>query len=448
MNSYFQKPIRYFADTFDKNRLSEFHNGNDHKKLFSQTQRSRLVGYLLESTSFGDKDDMGKENLLDERLFSAIYPCHDGPLLTDPKTQKAETDRQKLSKEWASFSQIFKYQPIEAIKDYFGVKVAYYYAWIGFYTVYLVPASIIGILCFFYGCLSTIWFEPIQETCYPKNASMYYMCPLCDKHCPYYLLKEFSCLYAKMTHLFDNDATAFFAVFMSIWSVVYLEYWRRRQYTLSYNWHTMDFYEEEVVRPQYTAGATKFKRNPVTGKDELTMSKRQHLLKVAGATSVALFFIVLVIAALIGVIVYRAVIFAVLLSSGGSIRTNSKIFVTATAAIINLIIINILKLVYNKIAIMMTEWENPRTRSDYEKSFTVKMFWFQFFNTYSSLFYVAFFKNEFFVGWPGHRRRFGKQNYRLEGCSAHGCFLELCVQIVVLMAGQQLLGNVVEIVWP
>lgn len=93
-----------------------------------------------------------------------------------------------------------------------------------------------------------------------------------------------------------------------------------------------------------------------------------------------------------GVIVYRAVIFGVLIASDGSLRRNSKLFVTGTAATINLIVINILKLVYRKLALIMTEWENPRTRSSYEKSFTLKMFWFQFCNMFSSVFYVAFFK--------------------------------------------------------
>ena len=303
-------------------------------------------------------------------------------------------------------------------------------------------------LCFFYGAISNIWFDPVNETCFPKNASLYYMCPLCDKFCSYYLLKDVSCLYAKITHLFDNNATAFFAVFMSIWSVLYLEYWKRRQATLTYQWHTMDFYEEEVVRPQFSAVIKRLKRNPITGKMEPHMSKKEEFLKMAGTFSVVVFFILLVISALIGVIVYRAAIFVLLLSSGGSLRSNSKLFVTGAAACLNLFVINILKLVYNRLAVMMTDWENPRTRSLYEKSFTVKMFWFQFCNTYSSLFYVAFFKNELFVGWPGRYKRFGHQSYRLEGCSIQGCFLELCVQLIILMGGQQLLGNVVEIVFP
>lgn len=449
-NSYFPKEKLYFADLFDKNRRSEFLNGNNKAKLFCQMERTRLVSYVLECTPFGDDkpEQIGKSILIELGILTAAYPCHDGPLLTDFVNQIPNNNRQKLQKEWACFLHIFKYQPISAIKEYFGVKIAFYYAWLGFYTTYLLPAALIGVLCFFYGCLSSIWFEPVEEICYPKNASLYYMCPLCDNICSYYHLKDFSCLYAKVTHFFDNDVTAFYAIFMSIWSVVYLEYWKRQQWTLSYNWHTMDFYEEEVVRPQYSASAKKIRRNPITGKMEPTVSKKEQFFKITGGFSVVVFFITLVIAALVGVIVYRAVIFGVLLSSGGNLRTNSKLFVTGTAACINLVVINVLKLVYKRLALVMTEWENPRTRSLYEKSFTVKMFWFQFCNTYASVFYVAFFKSEFFVGWSGNYQRFGAKEYRLEGCSAQGCFLELCVQLIILMGGQQLLGNFVELLLP
>jgi len=448
--SFFPTTKCYFSDIFDKNRLKEFHNGSKKDKLFTQIERSRLVSFILESTCFTeDESVIGKAELLSTGVFTAAYTLHDGPLLVND-IDKAVNKRQKLSKEWASFKKILKYQPLDAIKDYFGVTIAFYYAWTGFLTMYLVPASIIGVLCFFFAGLSNFWFEPLDEICSPKNASGYYMCPLCDKLCSYYYLKDFSCVYAKVTHLFDNDGTAFFAVFMSIWSVFFLEYWKRQQCTLSYNWNTMDFREEEVVRPQYSAVVKKLKKNPVNDKMEPFMNRKEHCLKISGAFSVVLFFIAMVIAALVGVIVYRAAIFGILLSHGeGSLKENSKIFVTATAAIINLLVINILKVVYNRLAKMMTEWENPRTRTSYEKSFTMKMFWFQFCNTYASVFYVAFFKSEQFTGWPGHYRRFGSGNkYRLEGCSVQGCFLELCVQLVILMGGQQLLGNFVEICWP
>ena len=42
--------------------------------------------------------------------------------------------RYNLFTEWASFRKTFKFQPIDAVRDYYGVKVALYFAWLGFYT--------------------------------------------------------------------------------------------------------------------------------------------------------------------------------------------------------------------------------------------------------------------------------------------------------------------------
>ena len=47
---------------------------------------------------------------------------------------------------------------------------------------------------------------------------------------------------------------------------------------------------------------------------------------------------------------------------------------------------------YRKVAVWLTNLENPRTQTEYEDSFTFKMFSFQFVNYYSSLVYIAFFK--------------------------------------------------------
>jgi len=48
--------------------------------------------------------------------------------------------------------------------------------------------------------------------------------------------------------------------------------------------------------------------------------------------------------------------------------------------------------IYQKIALWLTDMERPRTDSEYENSFTFKMFLFQFINYYATLFYIAFFK--------------------------------------------------------
>ncbi|KOB66466.1 Anoctamin, partial [Operophtera brumata] len=48
--------------------------------------------------------------------------------------------------------------------------------------------------------------------------------------------------------------------------------------------------------------------------------------------------------------------------------------------------------IYAKVAVFLTNIENPRTQTEYEDSYTFKIFFFEFMNFYSSLIYIAFFK--------------------------------------------------------
>lgn len=56
--------------------------------------------------------------------------------------------RHKLYTKWAAVSKWYRYQPLDYIKDYFGVKIGLYFAWLGYYTYMLLLASIVGVACF------------------------------------------------------------------------------------------------------------------------------------------------------------------------------------------------------------------------------------------------------------------------------------------------------------
>lgn len=95
---------------------------------------------------------------------------------------------------------------------------------------------------------------------------------------------------------------------------------------------------------------------------------------------------------------------------------------------------------------MITNFELPRTQTDYENSLTMKMFLFQFVNYYSSCFYIAFFKGKF-VGYPGDPVYWlGK--YRNEECDPGGCLLELTTQLTIIMGGKAIWNNIQEVLLP
>ncbi|KAJ8333893.1 hypothetical protein SKAU_G00412120 [Synaphobranchus kaupii] len=166
--------------------------------------------------------------------------------------------------------------------------------------------------------------------------------------------------------------------------------------------------------------------------------------------------IALICACITGVIAYRLAVYAAFasimkdsptskLQLVGSLIT-PQLATSVTASCINFVIIMILNFMYERVAIWITDMEIPKTHLEYENKLTMKMFLFQFVNYYSSCFYVAFFKGKF-VGHPGdYNYMFGK--LRNEECDPGGCLIELTTQLVIVMVGKQVWGNIQEALVP
>ncbi|KAM7396842.1 hypothetical protein PAMP_019850 [Pampus punctatissimus] len=177
----------------------------------------------------------------------------------------------------------------------------------------------------------------------------------------------------------------------------------------------------------------------------------------SGAT--VLFWISLIIACIIGVIAYRLAVYAAFASLMKDNPTSHlhvvgpyitpQLATSVTASCINFVIIMILNLMYERVAVWITDMEIPKTHLEYENKLTVKMFLFQFVNYYSSCFYVAFFKGKF-VGHPGNiTYMFGQwSKLRNEECDPGGCLIELTTQLVIVMTGKQVWGNIQEALVP
>lgn len=88
----------------------------------------------------------------------------------------------------------------------------------GFYTGWLLPAAIVGLLVFLYGVFTMRYNQLAVEVC--DNPGAFKMCPLCDENigCNYWDLSDI-CGYAKLAYLFDHPGTVFYAVFVSFWGM-------------------------------------------------------------------------------------------------------------------------------------------------------------------------------------------------------------------------------------
>ncbi|KAJ8249851.1 hypothetical protein COCON_G00230670 [Conger conger] len=243
-----QSRIKYLSHSFSRDKL-HLYNIKHKDTFFDNTTRSRIVYEILRRTSCTRScQTMGISTLIAKGVYTSAFPLHDG----DYKSSSEEVqrnDRQVLHDEWARYGAFFKYQPVDLIRKYFGEKIGLYFAWLGVYTQLLIPASVVGIIVFFYGCATVDTNVPSMEMC--DERQNFTMCPLCDRSCDYWHLST-ACSTARASHLFDNPATVFFAIFMSLWAAMFQEHWKRRQISLNYSWDLAGLEEEEEhPRPKY-----------------------------------------------------------------------------------------------------------------------------------------------------------------------------------------------------
>uniref|UniRef100_A0A8C8EXQ8 Anoctamin n=1 Tax=Oncorhynchus tshawytscha TaxID=74940 RepID=A0A8C8EXQ8_ONCTS len=455
------KETEYFTAPFEKDRLEYFYV-KDRDLFFTPSMRSRMAYYILSRAPYevrGNIKKFGVTKLLDGGVYKAAYPLHDCRFNVRSKEEECPNERYLLYNEWAHPKSFYKMQPLDLIRKYYGEKIGIYFAWLGFYTAMLALAAIVGLGCFIYGYTTQETSTWSKEVCDPLIGGNIVMCPQCDKECTYWRLNS-TCESSKVSNklcIFDNYGTLVFAVFMAIWVTVFLEFWKRYQAELEYEWDTVEFLEqEEQPRPEYEAKCNHERINPVTRvRKMLPYTACGRCIRVSLGIGTVLFWIVLILASVVAIIVYRLAIFfsfSTRLQSDLKELEPFKEYVTAqmatsvTASIISFVVIMVLNILYERVAIWITDFELPRTKTDYENSLTLKMFLFQFVNYYSSCFYIAFAKGKV-VGYPGQPvYLLGK--YRNEECDPGGCLIELTTQLTVIMGGKAIWNNIQEVLLP
>ncbi|XP_036815073.1 anoctamin-1 isoform X2 [Oncorhynchus mykiss] len=456
--------VKHLSYMFSREKQHLF-DLSDRDSFFDSKTRASIVFEVLKRTKCTKaKYSMGFTSLLGSGVYTDAYPLHDGDL--DGENVEPN-DRKLLYEEWASYSVFYKYQPIGLVRKYFGEKIGLYFAWLGLYTQMLIPASLVGVIVFLYGCATVDDNIPSMEICHPKNNIT--MCPLCDRACSYWKLKE-ACGTARASHLFDNPATVFFSIFMALWAAMFMEHWKRRQMRLNYEWDLTGFEEEEDhPRAEYELRVMqkslkkehKTQKNPTEIAEETTNKWKQTVqsamagLKLtekekltcrdrlpAYMTNVVMMLLMIGVtfAIVFGVILYRiSTKTALHMSNNPTTRSNVRLTVKTTAAIINLVVILILDEVYGAVARWLTVLEVPKTDKSFEERLIFKTFILKFVNAFTPIIYIAFFRGRL-VGRPGSYL-YVFESYRMEECAHGGCLMELCIQLSITMLGKQLIQN-------
>ncbi|XP_041650613.1 anoctamin-1 [Cheilinus undulatus] len=463
------KTLRY---PFIRDKL-QLYDIKSTETLFDNATRSRIVAEIISRITCRQTcQTTGINSLLAQGVYDSAFPLHDGSF-TRRGEKNQRNDRQILHEEWANYGVMHKYQPVDLIRKYFGEQIGLYFAWLGVYTQLLIPPSVLGIIVFLYGIFTVDTNVPSQETC-DDNLNIT-MCPLCDGVCDYWQLSTV-CSLARASYLFDNGATALFAIFMSLWAACFLEHWKRRQMCLKHTWDVTSLEDEEdrmqeELRPEYEE-ALKEKKAKVRAKskkkmtqaasnvdgetDQMLSSQREpesleiedHLKGYIINVSTLLLLIFVTFSAVVGVAVYRICMLTVWsMNPDHDAKASVRMTVTTTGIVLNMLIVLVLEEVYGAIAVWLTELELPKTKEEFEEKLIFKSFFLKSMNAFAPIFYVAFFKGRF-VGRPGdYIYIFG--DYRMEECAPPGCLIELCIQLSMIMLGKQLIqNNVFEVLVP
>uniref|UniRef100_A0A8C8FKE6 Anoctamin n=1 Tax=Oncorhynchus tshawytscha TaxID=74940 RepID=A0A8C8FKE6_ONCTS len=256
-------------------------------------------------------------------VIQKVFPLHEQRVLS------------QLMKSWVQA--VCEKQPLDDIHDYFGVKIAMYFAWLGFYTTSMLYPAVIGFVLW-------ILTESDQTS------------------------RDICCVV--------------FALFNVVWATLFLERWKRRGAELAYKWGTLDTPNESLEEPRTQFMGVK-RCSPITGCEELYYSPwRRRMFRWLVSLPICILCLCFVFLAML--ICFELQEFVMGIKEVPRLaRFIPKIMLAITVTACDE--------VYRKIACWLNDMENYRLQSAYEKNLIIKMVLFQFVNSYLSLFYIGFY---------------------------------------------------------
>ncbi|XP_026076927.1 anoctamin-8-like isoform X1 [Carassius auratus] len=256
-------------------------------------------------------------------VIQQVFPLHEQRILG------------QLMKSWVQA--VCEKQPLDDICDYFGVKIAMYFAWLGFYTTSMLYPAVIGFV---------LWMltESDQTS------------------------RDICCVV--------------FALFNVVWATLFLERWKRRGAELAYKWGTLDTPSESLEEPRPQFRGVK-RCSPVTGCEEFYYpSWRRRVFRWLVSVPVCILCLCFVFLAMLVCFELQEFVMGIKeLPRVARFIPKIMLAITVTAC----------DEVYRKIACWLNDMENYRLQSAYEKNLIIKMVLFQFVNSYLSLFYIGFY---------------------------------------------------------
>ncbi|XP_067933068.1 anoctamin-7-like [Watersipora subatra] len=452
--------VDYVSAPFTQQKLHLFKN-SEHKDLFFRSSlRSLLTEHILKNLDMrklskvpqfyydhSNEDDDPKNSVLSKKglpylLMKGIYTdsfiLHDESEDNYKESQKYSTNleeeseidreifdtygdpRHVLNITWPY---VHKFQPLWKIRNYFGEEIALYFAWAGLFITTLMIPMIVGLLVFTYGMYCSISHACINTTIDAVVVASQNETTLGTLENVVDALQE---ALANVKEAFDNNASPVYALGMCIWSTIFLELWKRKNAVLAYEWDVNEFENVEPDRPEHFG--TDWRNDPVTKEKILFYPFKYKLMKFAVSLVTFIFMLAVVFSIMISVILYRVFLKVDYCTRIGA--ASCFMVTTVCSSLLNAIAILLLGKFYEVVAVKLTDWENHRTASAYRNALIIKLFAFQFANSYSSLYYIAFFRDETLINIEGGL--FGLGETFSDYC-AGSCMPDLGFQVLTLL---------------
>ncbi|XP_013166639.1 PREDICTED: anoctamin-9-like [Papilio xuthus] len=233
---------------------------------YSSLDRSLIVYMALLNLPFGNRQNyIGLERLIKRNIVIDAYALHDGPYFI-PRDATSINARQILFYNWAGVTNIFTRQPLNLVHEYFGPKVAMYFAFYGLYNLFLVIASIMSLITLYLAIYKNPTYMNVKEEfC---ECEHHIFCLKCGKtltYC-YTLPVKNLCNIFSLNILVDHKYTPHFSAFIILWGIFMTAYWIGREKFLYWVWETPNKdYNRKQTRPEFKFNFDTAPRSRKTG---------------------------------------------------------------------------------------------------------------------------------------------------------------------------------------
>ena len=314
-------------------------------------------------------------------LYRRYEVLHDFIVLHDPREKafvSSEWDIKRIftRRYWArTLMEFFSesksdYRPLSSVSSYFGPKIAFYLAYLGFYTNWLVGPAVAGVVVF------GLEFIPSEFASMVANTAA-------DDE--------------RFDDQYDHPMMFLYGFFLMAWLVFTIRGWYTKQAELAYRWNVESYAKvsktanplsSATPRMQFIDGIWVYK--PVNSKPQ----RRARLRMIIGVSLPVLLAALCAAGGALGLVIYLVQS----LDLNESMHTNyaeTNQTRTMTGALslygimtLNACLVWLLNLVWLGVAKRLTMAENHETWDEVESHLAYKTLTFQLFNGYISLFYL------------------------------------------------------------